>query len=190
MFHIKADIRAQRSAELLYRGLLTTLKSKPFNKVTVADISRASTVGRATFYRNFDEIGDLLYWKCDQKFAEVLTSYVNDPHALDQKDQLLRTVLTYWMNDSDLLQLIFSIGRSDYISNSFTNHANIIIDFLKDHSIPVPNKYLDYFLTIRINVLVGLIQTWLKRGKQESVEEVMTIFNEQHEDLVNGKYIF
>ncbi|CEN21131.1 AcrR family transcriptional regulator [[Clostridium] sordellii] len=75
MYCIKNDMRSIKSAELIYLGLKKCLKEKPFEKITITDIQNASTVGRATFYRNFDSIEDVLYWKCSQKFSEVFESY-------------------------------------------------------------------------------------------------------------------
>lgn len=90
MYHIKEDIRAERSALMLYEGLMSILKDKKLNKITVSDISKASTVGRATFYRNFDEIIDILYWRCDTEFSRVLRGFTESKPNLNEEDVLLK----------------------------------------------------------------------------------------------------
>ena len=56
MFHIKNDERFLHSSELLYRGLVALMKEKPFEKISYQELSKVSTVSRATIYRNFDSL--------------------------------------------------------------------------------------------------------------------------------------
>ena len=78
MYHIKNDKRAQTSAELICAGLLACMREKPFARITITDVQRASTVSRSTFYRNFDGLEDVLALLCDRGFQTVFATY----HAL------------------------------------------------------------------------------------------------------------
>ncbi len=60
MYHISKDERAKKSAIKIGNGLLRCLKTKEFYQITVTDIQKTSNVGRATFYRLFDNITDVL----------------------------------------------------------------------------------------------------------------------------------
>jgi len=75
MYHIKKDKRTQKSSELIYEGLIKCLETKDFTKITISDIEKYSTVSRATFYRLFDSLEDILSMKCDYCFKEVLENY-------------------------------------------------------------------------------------------------------------------
>ena len=66
MYHIKNDQRAIRSSQMMYVGLARLMREKPFNAITVTDLVATAQVGRTTFYRNFDEIEDILRMRCDQ----------------------------------------------------------------------------------------------------------------------------
>ncbi|GEM_PF-5850719 len=79
MYHISKDKRAARSAALIYDGLLECMKKKPFDAVTISDLQKASGVARTTFYRAFDNLSDVLYWKCDTCFSEALAADENQP---------------------------------------------------------------------------------------------------------------
>ena len=59
MYHIKNDKRAQTSTELICAGLLACMREKPFARITITDVQRASTVSRSTFYRNFMKVTSL-----------------------------------------------------------------------------------------------------------------------------------
>lgn len=65
MYHIQKDIRAQKSAKLIGEGMLKCLGEKRFEEISVSDVQRASSVGRSTFYRLFDNTADVLAYLCD-----------------------------------------------------------------------------------------------------------------------------
>lgn len=189
MVHIKSDIRAKRSAKLLYDGLVEVLKVKDFNKVTVSDISKASTVGRSTFYRNFDEITDLLYWKCSGDFKQVLTEFTESAPELKEEDELLLYVLRFWMRQDhlEILEILMDIGRLDIIYNSFVDHADILIDYIKNRGVHMSTDDYTYFISVRAGFFVGLIRAWIYNGKKETPEQVSEIVSRQHDDVVNAK---
>ena len=72
MYHIKNDKRARASTELICAGLLACMKEKPFARITITDVQRASTVSRSTFYRNFDCLEDVLALLCTGKPNKVI----------------------------------------------------------------------------------------------------------------------
>ncbi|MCH3967193.1 MAG: hypothetical protein PHR15_01715 [Atopobiaceae bacterium] len=189
MYHVKDDIRARRSSELLYQGLLAMLQEKDFSKVSISDISRVSTVGRATFYRNFDELADILWWKCDQDFSEVLTSFVRSEPTLERQDELLLYVLRYWMGHSKDLETLMQVGRLDIIYNCFVDNAGIVLDYLHGRGIKMSTRNYTYFISVRAGFFVGMMRAWMENGKHESAEEVARIVSEQHGEVMSAGVI-
>lgn len=192
MFHLRDDIRAERSAKMLYDGLMEVMKKKPLRQVRVSDICSASTVSRATFYRNFDEVLDLLYWKCSQDFHEVLTSFVQSDPDLSKEDALLKYVLRYWLQGEHirLLTTIMDEGRLDIIYNSFVNNADIVMDFLKDKGFAMDTEDYTYFISVRAGFFVGIIRGWMENGRKQTPDEITRIISRQHDDVVqNGLLI-
>ena len=71
MYHIPDDKRAQKSAELIWRGMEQCLREKTFQKLRISDIHQKSYVSRATFYRLFDSLQDVLIYECDQIYTQL-----------------------------------------------------------------------------------------------------------------------
>lgn len=188
MFHCKEDIRAERSAAMLYDALMEELKEKPLDKVTVSDLSKRSTVSRATFYRNFDEIIDLLYWKCDSAFHEVLTAFSDSEPDLTKEDVLIEFLLRYWMEPEHihLMETIMDAGRLDIIYNSFVDNAEIILNFMKTHGISMSTDNYAFFISVRAGFFVGIIRAWIQTGKKQTPEELSEIVREQHDDVIKS----
>ena len=184
MFHIKDDVRAQRSAQLMYAGLMKVLEEKKLSDVTVTDVSLASTVGRATFYRNFDEVTDILWWRVNDEFARVLNAFVDSHATFDEPDELLTYLLRYWMRHSRDLEVLMEANRLDVIYDCFVGNAGVVVDYLGKLGKDVATGHPDYFVATRAGFFVAIFKTWLQNGKRESPEEVARIVTEQHEQLV------
>lgn len=189
MYHLKEDMRAEKSAELLYEALTHCMAKKEFDKITISELSKESTVSRATFYRNFDEVIDILYWKCDRLFREVLTAFVASGSDLTQADGLINNVFHFWMKHTDILEILIERGRVDIIYNSFLNNASVVMEYLSD-KLHLPEWNTRYLISTRVGIFVGIFQAWIAGGKQESGEELTEIVNRQALAMKNVGFIF
>jgi AcrR family transcriptional regulator len=66
------DPRIRRTRVLVQDALFNLLKSKPFECVTVQDITAEATVSRATFYSHYVDKHDLLNCMTDARFQAFL----------------------------------------------------------------------------------------------------------------------
>lgn len=53
------------------------LKEKPFNKITINDISNRCDINRQTFYYHFQDIRDLVEWICISEVDNLLDKKEN-----------------------------------------------------------------------------------------------------------------
>lgn len=189
MYHLKEDMRAEKSAELLYEALICCMEKKEFDKITISELSKKSTVSRATFYRNFDDVIDILYWKCDRLFQSVLTAFVVSEPDLSRADMLISYVFSFWMKHTDILEILIERGRVDIIYNSFLKNAGVVMEYLSD-KLHLPEWNTRYFISTRVGIFVGVFQAWITGGKRESVEELTHILNQQVVTVRNTNFIF
>lgn len=176
MYHISNDKRSAQSADLIYKGLLECMKKKPFDTITISDLQRASSVARTTFYRSFDTISDVLYWKCDTYFYEVLNTYT--PNGFKGEDDLARHYFRYWMVHSDILELLIKINRQDIIYACHMKNAEL----LQQRFGAVPGlamNHANYFIATRTGFTISILTEWLKCGRKESTDEIIDIIQEQ-----------
>lgn len=176
MYHISNDKRAIQSSELIYNGLLECIKKKPFDQITISDLQKASGIARSTFYRAFDNIADVLYWKCDTCFHEVLGNY--QPKLFEGEIDLACHYFQYWMNHSDILELLIQINRQDIIYACHMKNAELLQE--QFGQIPgMPIKHGNYFIAIRTGFTISILTTWLRGGRKETPEELVEIMEEQ-----------
>ena len=168
MFHIKSDKRSQTSAKLVCDAMLQLLEIKTFDEITISDIQRKSTIGRATFYRLFDNTIDVLHYLCDQIFENI---------TLQQKDlnqppsQTMILFIQQWMNNDILLKGIMESGHIEVLYRVIfprMEDAKQLLHF----DVCTDDDSTDYLINIATTALIGGLSAWMKHGKRETADEV------------------
>ncbi len=182
MYHISNDKRARKSANKIGEGILSCLNSKEINEITVTDVQKASNVGRATFYRLFDNITDVLSYLCDNIFERIKkeNELINNIYS---KETIL-TFIQEWMNNKDLLHAIIASNRMDLIYNSHIKYIgnNIELFFL---DIALSKQQLNYLLMTMTYCVSACLTAWLKNGAYETAEQLYDRLSNCFEILSN-----
>lgn len=168
MYHIKDDKRAQRSAKLITQGLNQCLLKKEYQKITVADILKEATVGRATFYRLFDSINDVLVYECDLMFRQINIDSNSDktPQTimlLDIETFMRHDLLLEAIVNSQQISIIYKAQRRQIENNSLFKYESLT------------DSQQDFYLSTLTYLLVSTLTTWIKHDKKESAKELFTI---------------
>ncbi|MBQ9125001.1 MAG: TetR/AcrR family transcriptional regulator [Acholeplasmatales bacterium] len=150
MAEIKTNKKARESQRHIYKGLRQILLRKPLAEITVQDISEECNISRSTFYRNFDNVIDVLDVMFDYFYKRYLTNKVGQPN------QLL-FFFEYWIKHRDLVTIISH------------QHESIIKNCIKRYEIMTfANPYL---IDIKCSILSSLLSRW-SSSKKETPEEM------------------
>ena len=173
MFHIKPDKRSETSASLIVEGLYDCLNEKPFSKITITDVQKASTVGRATFYRLFDSLSDVLSYECDNIFQRVVARG-REKHFQVKQDAFVFFFST-WMSNERLLNVIVESGHIEIINTVFRKYAWEI------GSIMSPDEDFSEAegecITLVISLcMAGILETWIKQDKKQTPQDLTELF--------------
>lgn len=162
----------------MYQALVALYKEKPLEEISITGLVETAMVGRSTFYRNFDQLSDIPYWKCDAQFAQVLGGYLKQGQEGGEPLELLRYVFGYWQNHFEVLKILLDMNRIDIIYDCFAKNSYLIMDALMKKKNLTAGQY-EYFIATRIGIFVGVMQTWLRRGRQESSEQIAAMLGGQ-----------
>lgn len=171
MYHIKKDRRSLTSAEMLYDALTACLREKPFAEISITEVTARAMVGRSTFYRNFDDLTDILRWKCSGQLKQVMLRYREETSILKRPLDLLEYVLDYWFEHSQALESLSTIGRADIIYDCIQEGAALVRESVIEQLHFTQAEY-DYFLAASSGIVGGILLTWLKNGRKESAHEL------------------
>lgn len=72
MYHIPNDKRAYSSACRIYDALIAALEHMAFSEISIKELERRG-ISRATFYRLFDNLSDVLEWKCEMMMRKSIS---------------------------------------------------------------------------------------------------------------------
>jgi len=174
MYHIKEDKRSKSTAAFVYQAFRTLLEEKHVTDITISEVIHQAEISRATFYRNFDALEDVLRYELDQKFIQLfihLTTYFKSTqdttiHPLT----LLKPFLQFWYNDSTILEEIFLINHADMIMEKIREMMKLLLQrttMNADH-----DAFFDYMLSIRANIIFSVLQTWIDNQKNMAPEQL------------------
>lgn len=169
MYHIQKDIRAQKSAKLIGEGMLKCLEKKRFEEITVSDLQRASTVGRSTFYRLFDNTADVLAYLCDGVFEQAGREY-EQLSKLTADDTTLRFI-RIWMENKDLLKAIVDSGRTEFLHEAHMKYLTPNNTFFPGTETMDPIQ-VEYLMTTLTSCIAAFLSAWIKNGGQENAEQL------------------
>jgi AcrR family transcriptional regulator len=163
MYHITNDKRAFTSAGLILDALKICLKEKNYDLITITDVCRVSTVSRATFYRLFDNMDDVLAWQIEL-FANEFEKEISGRNM----DEILILFFANWMLHPQLLDILIYIHREDILFECHRKRA----DQLSKYFLKVEHLS-DYHLSVLTMILIGILTTWAKNGKKETPGELV-----------------
>jgi len=188
MYHTKKDKRSIRSCGLIYQALRELLAEQPYESISITQLVERAQVGRATFYRNFDSIDDVLLRECDERFlrlGELMAGYIR---KTAKASELHRLFLTYWYEDSDIIELLVQARRYEFIVQANLRMLNLILERHKMHRV-IPERYLDYLMVMESGMTTALLARWIERGKDIPPEEMAKLLEQSAQNLqeMHGK---
>lgn len=189
MYHVSNDKRTKESAELIYQALTECMKKKAFNKISITDIQRVSGVARTTFYRDFDEMVDVLHWKCDLEYKKSMNAYVNMESHTAGENEFLLFYFDYWMHNYEILDALISIDRYDIIFKCHLANSKIITSYFSENY-EISSEHYNYYMTSRIAAFVSVLIEWAGSGKKESARELVDIIIDNFKDAVTHSTFF
>lgn len=132
-------------------------------------MQKTAQVGRATFYRLFDNTADVLAFLCDDVFEQVSRDYVG-LKPLKPKEMTLGFIQK-WMDNKTLLKAIVDCNRIDFLYNSHAKYlgADVGVFFPNEN---MNKERMTYLMTTMTACTAAFLVSWLKNGSRESAEEL------------------
>jgi AcrR family transcriptional regulator len=156
------------------------MKEKNFQDITVKEVVERAEVARATFYRNFDRLEDVLRYELDTKFSE-LYDYLKEYYKSEPdyfKSFFIVPFLKFWYADSAIVELLIMARQRKVLSEAFVSLLERgISEYYGDGEIEI--DHFNYFLAFRSGIAINVLVEWIRTGKKETPEEVIKILSEQ-----------
>lgn len=183
----KSESKYFNTATKMDLALISLLKKKSFEYITVSEICEIAGVNRSTFYLHYETVGDLLEETTRYLLNDFLSYFSTDTKSisfnltnceLDElifiSDKYLTPYLTYVKDHKEVFATALShnktLGFETVYRRMFENIFNPILD-----RFDYPEKDRQYVMMYYLNGINAIITEWLKNGCNKSIKEISDI---------------
>ncbi|MBR6090951.1 MAG: TetR/AcrR family transcriptional regulator [Anaerolineaceae bacterium] len=152
--------------------LKVMMSEKPFDKISISELTKRCGVNRQTFYYHFETIIDLYNWVLAEEAGPLLEEFQKNPY--NWKQAVLQILYFIRENHSAVLCALQSIENMQiraffysYFKQIFSGMFDIICQGLD-----VDQEFKDFIITLHITGASGLALNWLENGMKQSPEQI------------------
>ena len=170
-------------------ALISLLKEKSFDYITVSEICKEAGVNRSTFYLHYETIGDLLAETTRYLLDDFLAYFSKDTKAIALNlmncelsdlificDKYLSPYLSYVKDHKEIfgtaLEHNQTLGFEDVYQRMF---ANIFNPILERFHYPVSER--PYIMMFYLNGINAIVLEWIRTGCEKSIQEISKIIS-------------
>ncbi len=183
----KSESKYFNTATKMDFALISLLKTKSFEYITVSEICETAGVNRSTFYLHYETISDLLNETTRYLLNDFLSYFSTDTQSvslnlmnceLDElvfiDDKHLTPYLTYIKDHKEVFAtaLVHNkvLGFEDVYKRMFENIFNPILDGFHYSS-----NDRQYVIMYYLNGISAIVSEWLKNGCDKPIKEISGI---------------
>lgn len=160
---------SQITKQALVFALREELKTKPFNKITISDVTNRCGVNRMTFYYHFQDIYDLLDYAILYEFDKVLNG---NKTVSTWKQGMKNIFVSAYENKSFILNAYKTSGKEKietYLSDVvFSLTYSVVNEESKGMSVYEDDKV--FIARFYQHALIGLVLDWVKNNMQDDID--------------------
>ena len=185
----KSESKYFNTAIKMDLALVSLLKKKPFDYITVSEICEEAGVNRSTFYLHYETIGDLLAETTRYLLDDFLAYFSTDTKAIAFNladcelsdlificDKYLSPYLSYVKDHKEIFgtALLYNqtLGFEDVYKRMFDNIFNPILE--RFQYTPSNRQYVMMYYLNGVN---AIILEWLRNGCDKSIQEIAEIIS-------------
>ena len=185
----RSESKYFNTAKKMDLALISLLKKKAFEYITISEICETAGVNRSTFYLHYETIGDLLNETTRYLLKDFLSYFSADTQAVANNlanceleelvfigDKYLTPYLTYIKDHKEVFSIALlhdkTLGFEDVYKRLFENIFNPVLDRF---DYPVADR--QYVMMYYLNGINAIVSEWLKNGCNKSIKEISEIIS-------------
>ena len=152
--------------EQITKALLLLLETKNIDDISISELTSAAEIGRVSFYRNYKNKEDILRQEADRLLAQWGSIFQAMP-SNEEYNIFFLSLFDFFQNNKSFFTTLYQSGLSHIIMDTIVATADIL------PQTPNLDAYLKSFWAYGV---YGWIIEWIKRGMQESSQELLQLF--------------
>ncbi len=158
--------------ESIETALIQLMEKKPFGEISISEIVEKAGVSRVSYYRNYYYKEEVLFAKMDKIAAEWKEQNENNGNELGEQ------VIDLFEMERPILNVIYKNGLEHLMYKLIRKYCGL--------EEKIDNNVGAYFLSMFAGMFFGWCDEWVKRGMQETPEQIKNLLK-QWEDQQKHK---
>lgn len=187
--------KIQYTKRTICDALVSLLKEKPLEKISVTEVCRRADVNRSSFYKHYLDIYDLMDKLEDEEYEKIYQATLKDiqlsPDMKDTPSRLRQQALTAIRNNPEFYRLILAGPNNRFL----TRLTNDTYTFLSDEYVPMADQEALFPMDLRpfekecaiqylLHGSISVMQLWLENGCKETVDEIDQVLSKLNRSVV------
>lgn len=163
---------SQTTKRALEASLKNMLLKKPFDKITINDITEDCGVSRMTFYYHFKDIYDLAEWSCEEDARRAIA----DNHSYKTgKEGLLQVFETVRENKPFIMNVYRCVSHEQVENYLFQITYSFLVRMVNESAegMDVREEDKKFIADFYKYAFTGLMLDWIKNDMKEEPEKII-----------------
>lgn len=167
------DRRTKYTKKIIKDTFIKLLDEKDIKKITVSEICKLADINRATFYRYYIDVYDLLDKIQEEFIDELKAPYLKDPSRVNSVGNFSKEILQVFIENKELVKILFDTNNNIYFLNEVLEVAYIMCKNKWEYDIPnITEDEINYAATFIFNGALGVVNFWVMNNFDKDIEEV------------------
>ena len=149
--------------------LLRVLQEKSFEKLRITDIYQKSFVSRATFYRLFDSLQDVIVYECDCIYMRLAKEIKQE--SFRSKQDFFIYLIESWLKQEVLIKTLVENNMINVIYETHMKNTELMKKIFLENVV-ISDSEADYLISVLANIIPAALNVWVLHGKAESSIEI------------------
>ena len=167
------DRRTKYTKKVIQDTFIELLEQKDIKKITVMELCKIADINRATFYRYYIDIFDLLEKMEDEFVEEFQNSYKDFDYTHNQLYDYVLALLQACVNNKVFVKVLFSTKNSISFLEKVLNDAYFRCKEKWAHDIPnLDSVDAEYATAYIFNGTLGIVNYWIQNDFDKNIEDI------------------
>ena len=182
---MKTDARVRYTKMVLQNSMLVLLQDRSIRRITVTDLCQMAEINRATFYKHYYDVYDLL-----EKIEADVLNYIRESAMVirdGNASNTLTTLLEQMLEKHSDYAVLFSENGNPYFSEKISECLyEEIAPYVKQRMPEIPDTEKELIYGFLERGGSGIIDRWLRQGMVQSPERVVQLILQLSRAVISG----
>lgn len=167
------DRRVKYTRQVIKDSFIKLLEKKDITKVTVMELCKEADINRATFYRYYVDIFDLLEKMEEEFVVEFQSTYKDFDYTHNELYDYVLALLQACEKHKKLVKILFQMKNGIAFLNEVLQDAYIRCKEKWEHDIPDLSEEIEEYTTAYLfNGTLGIVNYWIQNDFDKDISEI------------------